>query len=400
MKKFLFLGIGSALMFTMGGVGPAQADTVWTPIHKSTAGLASSDQNVAVAGTRCAGCHRAHTAKAEKLLKQAQPALCYSCHSSLGSALDVQDGVAVALGTAALRGGGFETALIGSDNAIKHLGALDPISGRIAHSGTVGVASGPKTVTSRHQIDGTTQGTMWGNGAVSASFGTANLVAGKTGVTLECGSCHDPHGNGNYRILKAIPNDASTTASKAGVTPVVVGVTVLPVNIPDALPDASGAKSYTTTDYWNVNDRNVPTTTGAGLPVAAAPAVYAADGITVVTPAVTGATDGYITNIAAWCTTCHTRYLAPSGSYATPLTSGGVTDATFTYRHRSDSTGQTDKPNCIQCHVSHGSNAAMTGGAGGAAGVTNPDGTATLMPADSRLLRVDNRGTCEMCHNV
>jgi hypothetical protein len=217
---------------------------------------------------------------------------------------------------------------------------------------------------------------------------------------LECGSCHDPHGNGNYRILKAIPNDASTTASKAGVTPVVVGVTVLPVNIPDALPDASGAKSYTTTDYWNVNDRNVPTTTGAGLPVAAAPAVYAADGITVVTPAVTGATDGYITNIAAWCTTCHTRYLAPSGSYATPLTSGGVTDATFTYRHRSDSTGQTDKPNCIQCHVSHGSNAAMTGGAGGAAGVTNPDGTATLMPADSRLLRVDNRGTCEMCHNV
>ena len=26
MKRLLFLGIGSALVFTMGGVGPAQAD--------------------------------------------------------------------------------------------------------------------------------------------------------------------------------------------------------------------------------------------------------------------------------------------------------------------------------------------------------------------------------------
>ena len=36
MKKLLFLGIGSALMFTIGGVGPAQADN---GPHVSTAGL-------------------------------------------------------------------------------------------------------------------------------------------------------------------------------------------------------------------------------------------------------------------------------------------------------------------------------------------------------------------------
>jgi hypothetical protein len=59
-----------------------------------------------------------------------------------------------------------------------------------------------------------------------------------------------------------------------------------------------------------------------------------------------------------------------------------------------------EKPNCIQCHVSHGSNAQMDGYA---ADVTTPGGTAAQpagAPADSRLLRVDNRGTCVMCHNV
>ena len=37
MKKLLLLGVGSALMFTMGGVGPAQADN---GPHISTAGAA------------------------------------------------------------------------------------------------------------------------------------------------------------------------------------------------------------------------------------------------------------------------------------------------------------------------------------------------------------------------
>src|SRR5665648_496930 len=68
MKKFLFLGIGSALMFTMGGVGPAHADNIDSP-HVSTAGAAGSTYSIASAGaTRCASCHRAHTAKAEYLL--------------------------------------------------------------------------------------------------------------------------------------------------------------------------------------------------------------------------------------------------------------------------------------------------------------------------------------------
>jgi len=409
MKRLLLLGVGSALMFTMGGVGPAQADTTGST-HKSTAATVGVNQLVSVGGGRCASCHRAHTAKAEYLLKQAQPALCYTCHASLGSNLDVVDGVEDG---AALRGGGFAFALIDGAGANKTVAA--PVAPS-THGVTTGIipvigdgasVATATAVTSRHQIDGVTQGTMWGNGAVSDTVG-APLAAGKTGVTLECGSCHDPHGNGNYRILKPVPNGAATEAVAAtATTPAVVAVDVAPVNIPDVPQlNSLGAKNsriYTTDNYWNVTDRQVPTVAGGVAPVA-------------------GATDGYITNVAQWCTTCHTRYLAGSGSFETPLTdAAGKVDATFTYRHRSDRIDKdgVGRPNCIQCHVSHGSNVAMTSRS---ASFTAPDGTQPVaagtagkgsasMGADntiaggtaigtSRLLRVDNRGTCEMCHNV
>ena len=356
MKKLIFLGLGSALIFTMGGVGPAQADN---GPHRSTAKLAGSGAAPIAGATRCASCHRAHTAKAEYLLKDAQPGLCYTCHGSTapGSTTDVVNGNDG--GTAALRGGGFKNAQIDSGSASKTMGALDPLTGRIATTNQtipalippVGGFPGLGNVTSKHQIDGVTGGTAWGNGAISA---TQNL--GKS-ITLECGSCHDPHGNGNYRILRPIPVDSGVTAPAVG------------VKIPDAL-----GKVYTTANYWLAGDTNVapdPTAvlTGTPGPVAA---------------------DGYINNIASWCTTCHTRYLAPTGSYKTA--SG---DATFMYRHRSDANYKAGAANCITCHVSHGSNAVMTGTAIG----LNP-GDTPVVGADSRLLRVDNRGTCVMCHNV
>jgi len=216
---------------------------------------------------------------------------------------------------------------------------------------------------------------MWGNGAVSA---TANI--GKAAVTLECGSCHDPHGNGNYRILKPVPNDAGTLVSTV-ITPAVLaadGVTVVTPAVMSAgpagvaIPDAA-TKTYTTTNYWDVADRTVPAVKGGTAPIATE-------------------TDGYIANVSQWCSTCHTRYLAGTNSYKTD--SG---DALFTYRHRSNRTDKAgvSRPNCIQCHVSHGSNAAMSGSSVG----LNPGDTAAPTGA-SRLLRIDQRGTCVMCHNV
>ena len=386
MKRFLFLGVGSALVFTMSGVGTAQADN---GPHVSTAALPNTTVTLGVnpgdnvGGTRCASCHRAHTSQGEYNLKQAQPDLCFSCHGNgaPGSTTDVVNGIGTAAPTAgALRGGGFSYALMNAAGPTKTLGALDPATGRIATSNqTIGLLSSKLPTTSSHNITGTA-GTAWGNGAVSAK-----AVTGKA-LTLECGSCHDPHGNGNYRILRPIPVDSGSVSPVVvpGVaavlndngtvkTPAVAPVTnALGVKIPDAT-----TKVYTTTNYWLAGDSYVP------------PVV---NGVNVGT----AVPDGYIGNIAQWCTTCHTRYLAGSGSYKTD--SG---DAIFKYRHRSDANNKLGAANCITCHVSHGTNAAMTGiaGDGTVPGVTLPGG-ASAPTGDSRLLRVDNRGTCLMCHNV
>jgi len=452
-------------MFTMGGVGSAQADTN-SSIHKSSAVTANGlAQSVTAGGSRCAGCHRAHTAKAEYLLKQAQPGLCYTCHGGAGSYLDVVDGVAPGT-TDALRGGGFAYSLI--DGAAGKMTITE--AGAKSSAAKPGTVAAP--VTSRHQIDGATPGTMWGNGAISDTvINTGTAVndatkdnpakagdAGLYGVTLECGSCHDPHGNGNYRILRPVPNDAgkAQTIKTAAVpyVPAVMDTSVIPnlVITPAVLfqpatyctfeetsgpchtaghgtgyvvgglngviiPDAVGTRVYTTQDYWNVSDLTVPNTPG-----------------TAVDPT---KPDGYIQNVAAWCTTCHTRYLAASGAWNTPNrgyvakaingtgtnATTGVIDATFTYRHRSESPGTSTKasPNCIQCHVSHGTSATMTDAAFGSnnATLTAPDGSTTTaagsagaganaqapgyegtVVGNSRLLRVNDRATCKMCHNV
>src|SRR5665647_1257590 len=388
MKRLLLLGVGSALMFTMGGVGPAQADN---GPHVSTAvGPGATATMAQAGGGRCASCHRAHTAKAEFLLKEAQPALCFSCHANgLGAPTDVVNGRDANTG-AALRGGGFSYALINGALASKTMGTTPGAHGLPVASESIPVmsAGGPTVpgtaVMSKHQIDGATPGTMWGNGVISGS-----VDAGKASVTLECASCHDPHGNGNYRILKPIPNDAGTLVQTV-ISPAVVDdpattkdeTAAAELSAPATgvnIPDATAGYKYTTTNYWDVRDLNVP-------PVNVG---------TVKTPDLT---DGYIANVSQWCATCHTRYLAGSGSYKT--NSG---DAVFTYRHRSNrnNSGGVSRPNCIQCHVSHGSNVAMTG----EAALVGLPGQASRLPvdapsSDSKLLRVDNRGTCVMCHNV
>ena len=113
---------------------------------------------------------------------------------------------------------------------------------------------------------------------------------------------------------------------------------------------------------------------------------------------VLGAT-GFGQQITAWCSSCHTRYLA----YQEPLTSpadGTVGpayntarpgDAIFTYQHRTR--GDSGR-SCLTCHVSHGSNAVMDGTYSST--YTYPNGTAS---DSSRLLKVGNRGTCQLCHD-
>jgi predicted CXXCH cytochrome family protein len=337
-RKLVYVAATALAMFAIGAAAPAYADN---GPHVPSKGNTTVD--------RCAGCHRAHTAKATYLLRDTQPALCYTCHGAGagGASTDVYDGVGYTgmergVGGSALRGGGFAYALIDSGNAT-HV-ARTTTTAAVNHVPTLsaGVAT-----TSSHSVDGSTA-TAWGGGAIGSGAGTA--------IGLRCGSCHDPHGNGNYRILRPIPVDSGATT----------GVTI---------PDSS-TKSYTTTDYWATNDPNSPSTT----------VTYTSGGTTT-----TATTTQFIANISAWCTQCHTRYLAASGSYKTD--SG---DSMYGYRHRSDQKYKEGGANCITCHVAHGTNATMTGAESGK--VTNPDGSGT--PGSSKLLRVNNRGTCNMCHDV
>jgi predicted CXXCH cytochrome family protein len=274
----------------------------------------------------CASCHRTHTSTASRLLVEPQPALCYTCHgsSATGANTDVVDGVGYSSagrgGTpGALRGGGFEYALIGSSAASGQQG------GQSNPGGTVPVLGSAAPVNSTHSANSSSQ-TAWGNGAISGG-----ISYGKE-IPLRCSSCHDPHGNGKYRSLRTIPKDSGASGG---------------ISIPDA-----GTKSYTTANYWQVEDTNAA---------------------------------GFVANVSAWCSTCHTRYLA-ADSYAD---SG---DAVFSKRHRSNQTTQ-GSANCIQCHVAHGSNAAVTTSSGG---VHSSEGVPAA--AGGYLLRIDSRGVCEMCH--
>jgi doubled CXXCH domain len=352
----------------------------------------------------------------------------------------------------------------------------------VGNSGHVGVLASGEAVTSTHEG----AGTVWGNGPQ----GQGN--AGSTGVTLECTNCHNPHGNGQYRILNTLPGaDWSTTAGVAQWTtptndvevidgPALTGIQVHNYTIkPGYLAqDVTGA--YTVGDYWRykydptgtsnftnfyllkdpMNSgwngqtptnaaaiESIPNTTlGAALTASATSAtvgstagmpthtpttepqplflvkidteilsVSVSNGTTLkisraqygttaaahsngaaVTIVGTGAAQdnadvplyNNLGRMTAWCISCHTRYngWAQNGtsSYVAEQT---PIDAIYGWKHGTTSTG------CEQCHVNHGTNAVMTGPA---ADVTFPGGN---MPEDSALLKVNNRGTCQLCHD-
>jgi predicted CXXCH cytochrome family protein len=169
----------------------------------------------------CAGCHRAHTAQSEFLLAAAsEELLCLSCHGNAGTLATVNVEIGVqyvpaAGGTrtgtvlGALRNGGFLQARIDSSDPSR----LSYIRGyedspfntifAISQKPKVGVLGTSLDVNSAHiDLNGgagdgiADTGTVWGKG--STGLGTPL-------VELTCVECHNPHGNGNYRILRPVP---------------------------------------------------------------------------------------------------------------------------------------------------------------------------------------------------
>lgn len=453
MRRLAFLVVGGAVWLLLGAV-PASADN---GPHMSTAGTITD---------RCAGCHRLHSGQAPYLLREEEPALCYTCHGTTGtgSALSVQNGVAYSSDSdrttlaGALRGGGFEYALLGAPGKPGGAAATDAFT-------TIAVAGSPQPSASSHSLDGSAQ-TAWGNGAFSSIPNTG------VSVSLTCTSCHDPHGGADagtatYRILK--PNPTGTTAAAANCLPTGVNDqstpafegACSPVPAPrgntvtcylDATYSPASAPRNPNTTNWRAtcfstvfpevsnSIRQAGNTTGTTPTLSLTPAAAGTPPTVLVIPkpnvgaiADVGATKTYTTtdywsnlvdpaktftaaavfststqvvgtsaanlhlqDEANFCSQCHSRYKATSGR--TYLYNTG--DAVFTYRHRSDSGGSATNasPSCIQCHVAHGSNSQATGIA---AAIDNPGGGRAGLSGltDNRNLRADERGVCQFCHN-
>jgi predicted CXXCH cytochrome family protein len=403
-------------------------------------------QAINAATGSCASCHRAHSGQAPDLLKTSASTLCYSCHGAggRGATTDVQDGMAYAdlttihaggpgalpAGGGALRGGGFDYALIATGTLAANPSSLPSNGSTLGRMAIIPALTTSAVATSAHSVDGSAV-TMWGAGADNIGNN------GKADVQLTCASCHDPHGNGQYRILKATPDD------------VVADTNVAAVKINDAT-----VKSYTTTNY-GVDGQVAADTAESPLNSDGSSINY-----TVATKTFQGT---YLETSSRWCAMCHTRYFGVTGAAGNvPWMEDGSTDDTFTFRHATRNIvdplqrglasplpavinpitassqvpagsalgtagtgasalrgvavnpgtttsavirasnlvdGQdgdnlaTGAPRCITCHVSHGSNAT----AGSVVDLETSLVTGQT-GMGSTLLRLDGRSVCQACH--
>jgi predicted CXXCH cytochrome family protein len=482
-----------------------------------------------LAADGCAGCHRAHTAQGEMLINApSEEELCLTCHgaASTGATTDVMTGIQYALGPTglrsgtqlgALRGGGFDQARMDAGDMVRasYLRNATAVSQRPKIA--VGTA---ENVTSAH-IAMTANGltlpnVAWGNGVAGSGAGPA--------ADVSCADCHNPHGNGQYRILNvsrenatissewevdiraayaaavADPDDNSGTPGGVnGPIPAMAADTVYTISShgllagdrvtiagsPDAalnttwyvktvtstgftvsatnggatfditaggaggtvsrisgvpvtdatLAAANDTRNYTvmqvkgtegTESTYLLYASQVVAAAGSGtfngiagtytagggdyfarnVPwnpqvnnAACVPNVYPAPAAcATANSAPNGRPSTFSAQITQWCASCHTRYFAndnprneaaPDGSTGAAWQYPRPGDSLFNHQHRTVA-GR----DCLTCHVSHGSNAAMTGTF--SASFPYPNGTAS---ASSRLLKVDNRGTCQACHD-
>ena len=281
-----------------------------------------------------------------------------------------------------------------------------------------------EAVTSTHGMEKV--GVLWGAG---------NSVAGNT-MALTCTNCHDPHGSSNYRLLKDSVN--GNTVGGYSPTGVPNGM-VFSTEQGYAAVYADGGWLKHAPGQFQVSNYRPNYTSGSSQ--------------------IRSGSLG--SSLSAWCSACHEQYDDQTSAYDyTPYESGfpgGATVGNQT-RHRhpvdismqqgddilqvaaqADSVLDRKIPTevnvgtgdvrlnhigCLTCHFAHGTNATMAGWAAAHLETTatpvagsiipvrdnvpgvDPDkadvsaiGTQTAVPGTSALLRTDNRGVCERCHD-
>ncbi len=363
----------------------------------------------------CAGCHRAHTAaspitwnngveeRSALLISAADDVyeFCLTCHGSAaaGAATNVVDGV-------------YESDEFGTQGARLNSGLFD-----LNNEHGVG--------DSKHSVTGSWG--AWGGGATGRD-GVFSTGYGEL-IPMSCTSCHDVHGSSNYRLLKDVVNGVRV----GGYDELVPGVfTPTPFVISNETGFPAGG--------FRLHEDGV-IDMEAYVPNYTTPQYAKAPG---------GNADKGISN---WCAACHTQYVVESGTtnvgvYDTDgykvrtISPDGNYDANdgfgFVTRHRhpvnvpmSNYLGPRDliaNPgvplatdggivgtdswvDCLTCHVSHGSDVTMEGFARvddstnpepdtGPGGPGDPDRIGGVAPTWSNaLLRIENRGVCQECHN-
>ncbi|MFN2183801.1 MAG: cytochrome c3 family protein [Anaerolineae bacterium] len=283
----------------------------------------------------CAGCHRAHTATEPGLLMESSYALCMSCHGATGTGANTNVDDGYYLSTRDDVGGDYDEGAANTPDYAPLLGG-----GFVNYEGFA--------VTSTHSPYGT-QSAAWGNGVARGSL--ADLAD-----PLNCASCHDPHGNSNYRILNEEINGVSVYVAQV---------------------DEGAAKDYDT-EQW-----------GAGTSSACA-ACHGAYHVTRPNSGSDNDDNGtgnldYGGDISTFAHRVDMSYMYRSN--ANPETVG--LDG---YYLPLAQTGSGDLVVCMTCHLPHGASTTMAGNAnlGGLPGETSA--------TDSALLRLDNRGVCQVCH--
>jgi cytochrome c553 len=386
----------------------------------------------------CAGCHRAHTAtsgitwtdrdgvggNSALLLGPGNAVLyqfCYVCHGSAapGAATDVESGVFDNVPAYPRAGMDTESTVGASLNG----GGFNQYNGNMT--------------TSVHYYDGTSWN-AWGEG----NTGPGKLIA------MDCGSCHDPHGSSNYRALKDRVNGVDV-GGYSGTFTTAVDPDPLPFVISNEVGfplkgdlDPNGGLITPYPGYPNVP------TNGFRLhrQYPAYEPNYTKARYARGENADTGGIN-YAKGMSGWCAACHTQYNA-YGPYQTSTYDAGD-GAGYVTRHRhpinvplsnfrgdrdlvftpgawqawdptipyvdlpldhdpatEEGVAQTDTLDdwieCLTCHRAHGTDATMAGYANVASSLDpQPDtGSGGVPPTgDSALLRANNRGVCERCHN-
>lgn len=430
MKRILIVGIlALALVMAMGGVAYA---------NFGTHGGYAADTDA------CAGCHRAHTAfstiprtnyltgdaagEGSALLVSSATNMtdfCYACHGegAPGASTNVEYGIFDSGPSAGYDTDGV-TLITGG---VTQLYSTESSFGATLNGGGFERIGAVTNVTSTHTMSLTNNVPIWGAGS-AASDEIAVLS------DFNCGSCHDPHGSSNYRLLKDK----------------LLGTNVVGGYVSDLVPEPF------------VISAEVGYPAGGFAKHTAYPN-YKPD---YTTPQYRFSGDS-LESMSGWCAGCHEDYNQASSAYDYEGYEEALTGTTLLgsrTRHRHpvnmnlltgrESSGNmslatevalddalplelaySKNPNvyrdtkdfddvlgCLTCHFAHGSSVTETGWADssletssgligsttatwypvlddGMSGGSDPASDGVNPNFSSALLRTPNRGVCERCHN-